>query len=147
MKSVSNVRIVTRSPRETRALGRTFGRKISEGAVLLLWGNLGTGKTVFAKGLAQGLGVKNRLKSPSFEILHIYPASRGKVKRFHHLDLYRLGAKRELVELGLAELLRDRGAVTAVEWPEKINLGRAKNTIRIKFSHGRHPQERIIHVA
>lgn len=155
MKDVSNVSIVTRSPRETRALGRAFGKKISAGAILLLRGNLGTGKTLFAKGLALGLGVKKRLKSPSFGILHSYPAANGsprsggaaKIKRFYHLDLYRLKSKRELGELGFRELLREEGAVTAVEWPEKINIGQAKNTIRIKFSHGKHPQERVIHVA
>src|SRR3989338_2111388 len=148
------LKLTTGSPKETRALGGIFGQTIRPGTVLLLRGDLGSGKTVFVKGLARALGVTGRIKSPSFGILQSYPAQRGsprsggagKVKRLHHLDLYRLQSGRELAELGFHELLRDQAAVVAVEWPDKARRLLTDNTISIKFSHGKLPHERIIHV-
>lgn len=99
----------------TLALGRTLGEMLSPGAVVLLTGDLGVGKTVLARGLARGLGVPDEyaIASPSFTLLNVYP---GRVD-FYHADLYRLD-QGEALDL---ELLEEAAlGVLAVEWAERL---------------------------
>src|SRR5262245_15778743 len=102
---------------ETRRIGEELGRTLVAGAVVLLEGDLGAGKTCFVQGLAIGLGVpkERRVNSPSFAIVNQHP---GRVV-LHHIDLYRVSDPRELEELGLAELF-ESGGVAAVEWAERL---------------------------
>ncbi|MBI4371987.1 MAG: tRNA (adenosine(37)-N6)-threonylcarbamoyltransferase complex ATPase subunit type 1 TsaE [Elusimicrobia bacterium] len=99
---------------DTAALGRRVGRRLRAGDLVLLYGELGAGKTVFARGLAWGAGFRGRVASPTFALAHVY---RGGRLTLHHLDLYRLKTG-ELAELGLDELLADPRGAVAVEWPE-----------------------------
>ncbi|MFI5176977.1 MAG: tRNA (adenosine(37)-N6)-threonylcarbamoyltransferase complex ATPase subunit type 1 TsaE [Vicinamibacterales bacterium] len=104
---------VTDSEGATVALGRDLGRRLGAGAVVLLEGPLGAGKTAFARGLAQGLGCDGEdVSSPTFTVVQEY---RGDV-RFEHVDLYRLTPP-EVDELALDDLLE--GSVMAVEWPDR----------------------------
>jgi tRNA threonylcarbamoyladenosine biosynthesis protein TsaE len=104
---------VTHSEGETAAVGRGLGRRLSAGAVLLLEGPLGAGKTAFARGLAEGLGCDGEdVSSPTFTIVQEY---RGRLT-LQHVDLYRLSPK-EVDDLGLDDLLE--GNVMAIEWPER----------------------------
>jgi tRNA threonylcarbamoyladenosine biosynthesis protein TsaE len=103
----------THSEGETAALGRTLGRTLDTGAVVLLEGPLGAGKTAFARGLAEGLGCDGEdVSSPTFTIVQEY---RGR-RRLQHVDLYRLTAA-EVDDLALEDLLE--GSVMAVEWPDR----------------------------
>ena len=103
----------TASEAETVAAGRDLGRTLAPGAVLLLSGSLGAGKTAFVRGLAEGLGCDpDAVSSPTFTIIQEYP---GPVT-LEHVDLYRLGPS-EVADLGLEELMA--GAVLAVEWPDR----------------------------
>jgi tRNA threonylcarbamoyladenosine biosynthesis protein TsaE len=109
---------ITRSAEETFGLGRRVGEQLGGRAVLLLRGDLGAGKTVFAKGLAEGLDIDPAdVTSPSFTLINIYD---GRF-RLYHVDLYRLedGAS---VELGLEEILDERAAVTVIEWAERLGF-------------------------
>jgi tRNA threonylcarbamoyladenosine biosynthesis protein TsaE len=109
---VSDVR-TTGSEAETVALGRDLGQTLASGAVVLLSGSLGAGKTAFVRGLAEGLGCDpEAVSSPTFTIIQEYP---GPVT-LEHVDLYRL-APAEVADLGLEELMT--GAVLAVEWPDR----------------------------
>ncbi len=105
----------TRSPEETRSLGERMARELVPGDVLLLYGDLGSGKTTFVQGLARGLGVPEEVYvvSPSFALIHEYP---GRIPLFH-VDLYRLSPE-EVDDLGLAEII-PRG-VTVIEWSEHL---------------------------
>lgn len=94
-------------------LGRRVGERLRPGDVVLLFGQLGTGKTTFVKGLALGLGIGSGVSSPSFALIHQH---RGRVV-FCHVDLYRLDSAEEVDTLGLEECV-ESDAVTAVEWPE-----------------------------
>ncbi|MDI3280402.1 MAG: tRNA (adenosine(37)-N6)-threonylcarbamoyltransferase complex ATPase subunit type 1 TsaE, partial [Bacillota bacterium] len=82
------------SPEETASYGRLIGQVAGPGTVVLLEGQLGAGKTVLARGIADGLGIHQVVRSPSFSLLHLYE---GRLP-FYHLDLYRLAAPEELSE-------------------------------------------------
>jgi tRNA threonylcarbamoyladenosine biosynthesis protein TsaE len=104
----------SRSPEETRAIGRTLGAALRPGDVIGLCGQLGAGKTCLVQGIAAGLEVSPSVgvASPTFGIVHEYP---GRLT-LYHMDFYRLGGS-DLDEMGLEEVLEGEG-VTVAEWPE-----------------------------
>jgi tRNA threonylcarbamoyladenosine biosynthesis protein TsaE len=106
--------VVTNSPAETEAAGENFGGGLRQGDLLLLEGDLGAGKTTFVRGLARGAGSPAHVASPTFQLVRVYP---GRVQ-LAHVDLYRLEAGADLLDLGLEELL-DQGAVV-VEWGDRL---------------------------
>ena len=109
---------VTHSPEETFEIGRKLGESIAGGSTVLLHGDLGAGKTLFTKGLAEGLGIyAEDVTSPSFTLVNIHE---GRL-RLYHVDLYRLdeGASGEL---GLEEMFEDQSAVTVIEWAERLGF-------------------------
>lgn len=101
---------------QTRELGRRLGEIVPAGTVIALNGELGAGKTVFAQGVAKGLGVEQQVTSPSFVLMQIYE---GKLM-FYHFDFYRLDEEAELDSLGLEEYLYGEGVVL-VEWAGKFS--------------------------
>ena len=105
----------TNSPQETRALGRRLAGKLQAGDVLLLWGDLGAGKSELTRGIAEGLGVTATVTSPSFTILNVYDDGRVPL---YHFDWYRLNSADELYEMGMDEYLGGDG-VAVVEWPSQ----------------------------
>ena len=107
--------IVTTSEEETSAAGARFARGLRAGDVILLFGDLGAGKTAFVRGLAAGLGAPgDEVSSPTFTLIQEY---RGGRLVLHHVDLYRL-APAEVADLGLDELISG-AAVVAIEWAER----------------------------
>ncbi len=111
--------VLTNSPEETQALAERTIRELDAPALFLLIGDLGSGKTVFAKGLAAGLGIDpHEIISPSFALIAVH---HGRWP-FYHIDLYRLDDPRDMFEhLGLDEILASP-AVVAIEWGEKLPL-------------------------
>jgi tRNA threonylcarbamoyladenosine biosynthesis protein TsaE len=106
--------LVTHSEEETSAAGERLATRLAPGAVVLLYGDLGAGKTAFVRGLARGLGASSDdVSSPTFTLMQEY---RGR-STLHHVDLYRLKPE-EIGDLGLDELL-DGKAVVAIEWAER----------------------------
>lgn len=97
----------------TRRLGRCFGEKAVPGLLVLLFGELGAGKTVFAQGMAEGLESATPASSPTFNLIHLHE---GRLPLLH-ADLYRLDDPGSVEDLGIEELL-DSGCVGVVEWPE-----------------------------
>jgi tRNA threonylcarbamoyladenosine biosynthesis protein TsaE len=115
----------THSARETLELARSFGEKLKGGEAFLLTGDLGAGKTVFAKGLAAGLGIDPAdVTSPTFTLVN---SVEGRL-RFFHVDLYRLdsGAHQGL---GLEEILDYQDAVTVIEWAERLGFVPAHSVV------------------
>lgn len=109
-------RWVSRSEEETRRVGRRLAARLLEGGVVLLEGDLGVGKTVFVRGLAEGLGVDpGEIQSPSFTLVREHHGERG---RLLHIDLHRLTPK-EVPGVGLEEWLAGPG-VKVVEWAERL---------------------------
>jgi tRNA threonylcarbamoyladenosine biosynthesis protein TsaE len=120
---------ITRSPEETFEIAKRIGEQLKGGEKFLLSGELGAGKTVFAKGLAAGLGIEPaEVTSPTFTLIN---AHEGRL-RFYHVDLYRLddGAHRNL---GLEEIFDDEKAVTVIEWAERLEVVIAGATVVYVF--------------
>ena len=109
------MQLTTHSEDETAAVGRELAATLSAGDVLLLYGDLGAGKTAFVRGLAEGLGVeRDEVSSPTFTLIQEY---RGGRLPLFHVDLYRIEDPREFDELGLDEIAED--GVLAIEWADK----------------------------
>jgi tRNA threonylcarbamoyladenosine biosynthesis protein TsaE len=111
---------ITASPEETFALAEAIGQEIDRPTIFLLSGDLGTGKTLFAKGLAAGLGIDpDEVTSPSFTFINVHPQGR---LPFYHIDLYRIEDARALSHhLGIEEILAEP-AVIVIEWADKLGL-------------------------
>lgn len=118
-KSLSMREFVSRSEEETKNLGVQLAHHLEFPSVVLLCGRLGTGKTILARGMAEGLGVEDLslVNSPSFTLINIY---RGRCP-IYHVDLYRLEHKRDFYSTGIEEFLGQDG-VTIVEWGERLRL-------------------------
>ncbi|MBI4456580.1 MAG: tRNA (adenosine(37)-N6)-threonylcarbamoyltransferase complex ATPase subunit type 1 TsaE [Acidobacteria bacterium] len=110
-------KVITASEEETLQLARSFGEALEGPWVVLLYGELGSGKTMFARGLALGLGVADEglVRSPSFTLVNFYP---GRLP-IYHVDLYRIETLRDLETIGLEEIFAEK-AVVVVEWAEKL---------------------------
>src|SRR5690242_11201422 len=121
----------THSEAETIAAGREFARTLQPGAIVLLSGNLGAGKTAFVRGMAEGLGIASEeVSSPTFTLVQEY---RGGRLRLYHVDLYRLQAI-EVDDLGLDDMTLE-GGVTAIEWPDRLPH-RFPDAIHVRIRHG-----------
>jgi tRNA threonylcarbamoyladenosine biosynthesis protein TsaE len=121
--------VTTTSEAETGAAGRDLAATLGPGSVVLLFGNLGAGKTAFVRGMAEGLGVDPaEVSSPTFTLLQEYRS--GRLPLFH-ADLYRLNDAREVEDLGLQELAEE--GVLAIEWSEKLPRTPAQ-TIRVSIT-------------
>lgn len=112
---------ITRSPEETESAGGQFAQTLGAGAVVALYGELGAGKTCFARGLMRGLSVKERVTSPTYPIINTYRGilPDGAPVEIHHIDAYRLRNADDFADLGGEELLAG-GGVCVVEWPQRI---------------------------
>ena len=109
----------THSPEETIALGRKLAAELAPLRLVLLQGDLGTGKTTLVKGIAEGLNAADQeeVTSPTFTLIHEY---RGPETNVFHIDLYRIEKRRELDTLGIDELLTEEHNLVLVEWGEKF---------------------------
>jgi tRNA threonylcarbamoyladenosine biosynthesis protein TsaE len=120
---------------ETAAAGRRLAASLVPGGIVILSGPLGAGKTVFARGLAEGLGIDPRnVHSPSFTIVSEHVSASGG-PRFVHVDLYRVDDPAEIEDLGLGDYL-SAGCVMAVEWGEKLPSGLRAGAVRVTLSDG-----------
>lgn len=125
-------RIDTSTPAETVAAGRELATRLPPGSVVALSGDLGAGKTHFARGLAEGWGAIEEATSPTFALLHEYATPRGKVL---HLDLYRAKDAEEIWsavhdELGAAD------GLLVIEWADRFPEILPPDAVRVEISHG-----------
>ena len=131
------------SEAETEALGAALAREIAPGSIVLLCGDLGAGKTVFSRGFARGLGVTEPVSSPTYTIVQEYELGSG--SRLYHMDLYRISDERAALGFGVDEFLNEPGAISLVEWPERIRGLIPDTAIRVELAH-RSETEREIRI-
>ncbi len=115
----------THSATETEALGEQLASRLTGGEVIAYTGDLGAGKTAFTRGLARGLGITDRVTSPTFTIVNEYEG--GRLPLFH-FDMYRLSSSDELYDIGWEDYLA-RGGVCAVEWSEIVSDALEENEL------------------
>ena len=135
--------LLSHSPEDTEDIGARLAEQLEPGAVVAFTGDLGAGKTAFVRGLARGLGVQDRVTSPTFTIVNEYEG--GRLPLFH-FDMYRLGSADELFDIGWEDYLR-RGGVCAVEWSENIADALEEDAVRVDIRRGASDQERVITIA
>jgi tRNA threonylcarbamoyladenosine biosynthesis protein TsaE len=134
---------LTSKEEETEQLGLQLGQQVSPGAVIAFTGDLGAGKTAFTRGLARGLGISERVTSPTFTIVNEYEG--GRLPLFH-FDLYRLSSSEELFDIGWEDYLA-RGGVCAVEWSENVADALDGQTIRVDIRRGERDDQRKITIS
>ena len=144
MKEV--LRLVTKSEQETRKVGQFFAEEVrrekSGRAILVgLEGELGAGKTVFAKGFARGLGIKEEMKSPTFTLMRVFEIPRTKKpawpsgRHFFLFDAYRLSGPKEFLALGFQNLLQNWANIILVEWSDRVSKIFPKRYFLIRMRH------------
>lgn len=150
------MKFVSASVRETKAIAKDILSRYRNAGprplILALSGDLGSGKTVFAQGVAQALGVRAKVQSPTFVLMRWYDlpraGSRGRQLRsgwrfLIHIDAYRIERPRDLARLGIRAMLRDPDAIIVVEWAEKIRSLIPKTAVWLQFRHGNRNTRRI----
>ncbi|HRQ79306.1 MAG TPA: tRNA (adenosine(37)-N6)-threonylcarbamoyltransferase complex ATPase subunit type 1 TsaE [Gemmatimonadaceae bacterium] len=114
-----------------RDWGRAFGAALQPPAVVALSGELGAGKTTLVQAIAEGLGIREPVTSPTYALVHEYAAPRGSV---HHFDLYRLRDEAQLPQLGWDEAIAG-GGIVLVEWPEHAGHSLPETAQRLALAH------------
>ena len=133
---------ITNSEQQTYELARKFSVNLKGGEVIALYGDLGAGKTVFVRGLAAGLGVKDIVKSPTFVIMKCF---RGIRLNLCHIDAYRLQTGTELEDIGAMDFFGKPKTVTVIEWAERIPeiLEKSSMMIKVHIDHLTENRRRI----
>ena len=119
---------ITHSEAETEELGAAFAQKLPDGSVAAFYGELGSGKTAFVRGMARGMGISAMVSSPTFTIVNEYIGPRS----LFHFDMYRLGSADELYDIGWEDHL-GRNGVCAVEWSENVEEAFEGDEVIITF--------------
>ncbi len=131
----------THSPEETVAFGRKLAKDLKPPCLVLVEGELGSGKTILTKGIVAGLGAANEeeVTSPSFTLVHEY----GRKRKVYHVDLYRIEDAREQATLGLEDLMGPQATVI-VEWGEKLKDNTLAPRLKIRLEYVGSNERRII---
>jgi tRNA threonylcarbamoyladenosine biosynthesis protein TsaE len=108
---------ISHSAAETLALGKMLASGLQPGSVILAYGDLGAGKTAFAKGVALGLGIKQIVNSPTFNIMKVY---QGPELKLYHIDAYRLEDPKAVSDIGFDEAIGNPDGICYIEWPDYI---------------------------
>lgn len=125
---------ITTSEQQTFELAGLTAKKISNGGVVCLFGNLGTGKTIFTKGIANHLGInKFSIKSPTYTYIRHHKAKNG--NNFYHIDLYRLDEIDELLLQEINELLEEKSNIIVIEWSERMINNLPKKRTEVRFAY------------
>lgn len=153
------MRHITSSGKQTFNFAKKLAKTLRGGEVIGLVGDLGAGKTIFAKGLAAGMGIKKNITSPTFVVIKIYPVKCreattptkselfhgvNNIKCFVHIDAYRLKSARDLIAIGAKDYLGRPDTVSAIEWADRVREVLPNKTIFINIK-SRKNNKRIIY--
>lgn len=145
----------TNSTNQTIKYGEKLATRLKSGDIILLSGDLGSGKTTFVKGLALGLGIKEEITSPTFTLMNVYKIPNTKLRNkktattLIHVDTYRLKNDQELVDIGIEDYLGEKNTICVIEWPEKLttllkNIRQRWKIISVDIEHLEKNKRRIL---
>ena len=150
LDDMQSIEIITNSSKETKKAGMALGQILGRGPlsnkafIIALEGDLGSGKTTFIQGLAQGLKVKENILSPTFVIQKDFSLLLKNYKSLYHIDAYRLKNPEELLELGFKDLIRNPENIIVIEWADKVKKILPKEILKIKFTNLEKNKRKII---
>ncbi|OQX71604.1 tRNA (adenosine(37)-N6)-threonylcarbamoyltransferase complex ATPase subunit type 1 TsaE [Candidatus Parcubacteria bacterium 4484_255] len=145
--------IITLSEKQTLNLGKKIAKQLKGGEIIALIGGLGAGKTIFAKGIANGLGIKKIITSPTFVLMKIYEINKHKsktnlnesrIQKLCHIDAYRLKSSQALINIGINDYLGQKNTVAIIEWADQVQDILPKNAIFVKIKAKKKRNKRII---
>ncbi len=130
-----NTKHITNSEEETLKLGKEFASKVNAGDILYFYGDLGSGKTEFIKGICEYFKVVDIVTSPTFTIMNKYVGEKkGNEIAIFHIDLYRIEKEKELDEIGFEDCLFENNSIKLIEWAEKAESHLNKPTYVVKIT-------------
>lgn len=130
------MKFTAKNEKQTMEIGREIAAKLKGGDIVLLYGDLGAGKTTMVKGMAIFFGIKKKITSPTFTLMNLFEIQKGDIKKIVHIDTYRLQNEQELIDIGVEDYLGAADTVCLVEWPEKMKkILKNKKTLKIKIEH------------
>jgi tRNA threonylcarbamoyladenosine biosynthesis protein TsaE len=146
----------TAHPNQTKKLGEIVAKKVLKikrkrrAQVLGLEGDLGGGKTTFLKGFAKGLGIKEKILSPTFIIMRKFKiranscSNSCKFVNFYHIDCYRIEKSKEILDLGFKEIIQNPKNIVAIEWADRVRQILPEDTIVLKFHFANKNKRKIM---
>jgi len=126
----------SQSEQKTKNIAKKIAATLQGGDIILLSGELGAGKSTFARGVAEYFNITNTITSPTFTLMNIYQIENEKIKKLVHIDTYRLEDEDKLYEIGAEDYIGAADSICLIEWPEKIEkLIKNKKVIRVNFEY------------
>ncbi len=130
---------ITKTTEQTQKLAAELAISLKQPSVITLQGELGAGKTTFTQGFARGLGIKQKIISPTFIIMRKYDidvkSKKNNIEDFYHVDLYRLENERNIAGTGLLEVINDNKSIVVIEWAEKMGNLLPEKRIDVTFKY------------
>ena len=132
--------IITKSARETRRFAAELAKKLikkpgKKPLIIALEGELGTGKTTFIKGFSKELGVREKILSPTFVLIHKHKLTNNRFQNLYHIDAYRLKSEKDLLKLGVKEIFANPENIVIIEWADRVRKIIPKTAVWIRFDH------------
>lgn len=133
-------KIITNSSLETKKIAEILGKeikktkKINNALVINLRGDLGSGKTTFLQGFSKGLGIKDKITSPTFVIMKKFKINNSHFNDFYHFDCYRIQENKDILELGFKEIISNPKNIVAIEWGDSIKKIIPKDALILDFN-------------
>ena len=142
-------KFITKSEKQTMALGEKLAHYFQGGEIIGLIGELGAGKTVLIKGMAKQLNINKTITSPTFVLMKVYSINNKQsiIENLVHVDAYRLNSGQDLIEIGLEDWLGKSNTITAIEWADRVKDILPKSKIIVKIKFGKKQNEREIKIS
>ena len=149
------MKIITLSEKQTLSLGKKIVKQLKGGETIALIGELGAGKTIFTKGIADGLKIKKIITSPTFILMKIYKTNKHKsktnsnesrIQKLCHVDAYRLNSGKDLIDIGINDYLGQKNTITIIEWADQVEDILPINTIFVKIKVESNSKKRVISI-
>lgn len=139
---------ITENQKETQKLAAEIAKKITKkknkkSLIVALEGELGAGKTTFIKGFSKTLGIKEKILSPTFVLIHKHKITNGDFRNLYHIDCYRLKFEKDLLKLGIKEIFASPQNIVLIEWADRVKKLIPQTAIWIHFDHMEKNKRRI----